>query len=510
MWFISSIIEFISAHPGLAYVAVFLLALSETIPVIGAIAPASAIIIGMSALVLTGAIAVWPLLIATIAGVITGDSISYWFGRCYYHAILGGWQMNRHSRLLTTSERFIEPNNSKSIFLARCMPTCAYVPLIAGILRMPVQRFYVTNIFFALVWASAHIICGLVVGTLLSFAGTEAGRLSVLLIALFILIWLTICLVRLAIRYVIPTIAAGQQKLLLGTQTTEGWVAEVIRPLIDPLRSEARVLTLWAIITIATAWFFLGIFEDVFAGGTLISIDVAIYDMLRQLRTSVGDRALIGITELGDTVVVVCVAISVLLTLFWQRAWRTVAYWLVAMGFAAALNTGIKLAIHRTRPGEIHYTGASELSFPIGHTTANTVMYGFLAFIIARQFRAMVQIPIFAVALSFIVLIAFSRIYLGAHWFSDVSSSLTFAAMWVAVMGLAYHYHAQGINVGLLAFVTITTLIVAGSLNIYLRYPADVIRYSIRREIVIIPSEGWWRGNSTCPRIVCPLQSDLL
>lgn len=499
MSFVTSIIEFISAHPGLAYAAVFLLALSEAIPVIGVIVPGSAIIIGISALVPTGAVTVWPLLITAITGAIAGDGISYWFGRQYHQAILSRWPLNRQPGLLAKGERFIELHGGKSIFLSRFTPARAFVPLIAGILHMPVRRFYIANIVSAFVWAPAHVIPGLLVGASLSLAGDEAGRLAVLLIALIILIWLIIWFVRLTIRYGVPRLAAGQQKLWQWTQTREGWIAEVIKPLIDPSRSETRVLTLWAIVIIAAAWLFLGILEDVVTGDTLVTVDAAIYAMLQQLRTSVGDRLLIGVTELGDTVVVLCVAISVFLALLWQRAWRTAAYWIAAIGFAGALNTGIKLAIHRARPGEMAYTGVSEFSFPSGHTTVNAVMYGFLAFIIARQYRAIVQIPVFAVALSFIVLIAFSRIYLGAHWFSDVSASLTFAAMWLIVMGLAYHYHVGEINVRPLAFVAIAALIVAGSINVYWRYPTDVVRYSIQREITTIPADEWWRGSYHLP-----------
>jgi membrane protein DedA with SNARE-associated domain len=67
----------------LAYGAVFLLALSEAIPVVGALVPGSALIIGISALVPAGIVKLLPLLIAAAIGAIIGDGLSYGLGHRY-------------------------------------------------------------------------------------------------------------------------------------------------------------------------------------------------------------------------------------------------------------------------------------------------------------------------------------------------------------------------------------------------------------------------------------------
>ena len=77
MSFASTITDFIGAYPHLAYGAVFLLALSEAIPIVGAVVPGSAIIMGASALVPFGTLKLWPLLIAAVFGAIVGEGASY-------------------------------------------------------------------------------------------------------------------------------------------------------------------------------------------------------------------------------------------------------------------------------------------------------------------------------------------------------------------------------------------------------------------------------------------------
>jgi hypothetical protein len=59
-------------HPQLSFVAVFLLALSEAVPVIGTVVPGSTLILAISALATTAGITPWALLGAAVAGAIVG------------------------------------------------------------------------------------------------------------------------------------------------------------------------------------------------------------------------------------------------------------------------------------------------------------------------------------------------------------------------------------------------------------------------------------------------------
>ncbi|WP_262378134.1 phosphatase PAP2 family protein [Pseudomonas sp. WS 5503] len=122
----------------------------------------------------------------------------------------------------------------------------------------------------------------------------------------------------------------------------------------------------------------------------------------------------------------------------WKRAWRTAAYWLIAIAGASALNSVIKVALHRARPGKLLYSGWSAFSFPSGHSTVNVVLYGFLAFLIARDFHPAWRLVVALSAAILIFLIASSRLYLGAHWFSDVIGGLAFRPAWLALLGLSY------------------------------------------------------------------------
>jgi membrane protein DedA with SNARE-associated domain len=73
--FFSTLVDFVHAHSQYTHIAIFLLALSEAIPVVGTVVPGSTLIIGISALATSANANPWLLLIAAIAGAIIGRII---------------------------------------------------------------------------------------------------------------------------------------------------------------------------------------------------------------------------------------------------------------------------------------------------------------------------------------------------------------------------------------------------------------------------------------------------
>lgn len=130
----------------------------------------------------------------------------------------------------------------------------------------------------------------------------------------------------------------------------------------------------------------------------------------------------------------------VLLGLLAGYLWRARArYWLLALGFAVPggmmLNVALKYFFQRARPVfETPLVTLSTYSFPSGHTTAATCFYGLLVsyLVIARPAWS-VRLGTVAVCLTMVLLVAFSRVYLGAHYLSDVLAAMVESVAWLAV-----------------------------------------------------------------------------
>ena len=109
--FLDPVIAFVSAHPWLAYLTLFLAALLEAVPVVGALVPGSTIILALSALVPGGELKLWGVLAAAVAGAVLGDGSAFWAGHRSQREILGAWPMSRYPAV-TACSTGVRPSNS--------------------------------------------------------------------------------------------------------------------------------------------------------------------------------------------------------------------------------------------------------------------------------------------------------------------------------------------------------------------------------------------------------------
>jgi undecaprenyl-diphosphatase len=85
----------------------------------------------------------------------------------------------------------------------------------------------------------------------------------------------------------------------------------------------------------------------------------------------------------------------------------------------------LKLAVNRDRPDFSQLVHGAGYSFPSGHPMAAAVFWGSMPIVLALYWRRRsVWIVSWVVALSMIVLIGYSRVYLGVHWPTDVLAGL--------------------------------------------------------------------------------------
>jgi membrane protein DedA with SNARE-associated domain/membrane-associated phospholipid phosphatase len=495
--FLHAVIAFVAAYSYLAYGVVFLCALLESVPVVGLFIPGTLTIIAISALVPTGALGLWPLMGAAVLGAILGDGFSYWLGRHYQRAILLRWPFSHYPQIAERSERLFQRHGGKSVALGRFIPALrAFVPLFAGILNMPVRRFYISNILSALAWAPAHVLPGVVLGASLTLAGAVAGRLGALLLTILGLLWLVVWGVRAGARWGLPHLRLAAQQLGRWAARRPGWVGRQLRALLDPAESEAKAVLFSAIVLVGWIWLLLGVFEEIASGDPLLRMDMAVFGLLQGLRTSVGDQLMIAVSEIGEAPVVWAVSLAVFLWLAWRRAWSAAVYWLIAVVFASAFSSATTAALAHAPPIEDSYVGLLAFSSSSGHTTTNAAMYGFLAMLLMPQLTPAWRPWLSGIVAFFIALLGLSRLYLGALWLSDLAAGLTFAMAWIGLLFIAYRHH-RPVNIWpwSLAALVLGLVAIVGAATIYDRYDADRARYAPREDMQLLATNAWWAGD---------------
>jgi membrane protein DedA with SNARE-associated domain len=164
--YLHELIGFVSLHAELAYAAIFLAALLEAVPILGSLVPGSTIIVALSALVPGGNPRLAPVLAAAIAGALIGDGLAYFIGRRSEREVLASWPMSKYPAIMTQAEAFFVRYGTLAVLFARFVPPVrAVVPITAGALGMPPQRFYPVNVAAILLWAPAHILPGVLAGS---------------------------------------------------------------------------------------------------------------------------------------------------------------------------------------------------------------------------------------------------------------------------------------------------------------------------------------------------------
>ena len=133
----------------------------ESMVFIGALFPATALMLVAGGLAAAGILHPAEVLLWCLFGAIAGDAVSYWLGR---RAGPGAWRhpmMRRRRRALARARLFFRRYGTASIFLCRFMgPVRAFVPLIAGMTAMKQARFQSANVASAVVWVPVMLAPG--------------------------------------------------------------------------------------------------------------------------------------------------------------------------------------------------------------------------------------------------------------------------------------------------------------------------------------------------------------
>lgn len=195
--FVQPLMDWVALHPNLAGFIIFLIAMIESLVIIGVFVPGAALLFGVGALIGMGTLELWPTLAWAAAGAIVGDGISFWLGYHYREQLHHIWPFKNHPKLFSRGEKFFHKHGGKSIAFGRFVgPIRAIVPTVAGMMAMSPLRFTIINILSALAWAPVYILPGAAFGTSLELASSVMMHLISLLLVIALFIWLVAWLIK--------------------------------------------------------------------------------------------------------------------------------------------------------------------------------------------------------------------------------------------------------------------------------------------------------------------------
>ena len=145
------------------------------------------------------------------------------------------------------------------------------------------------------------------------------------------------------------------------------------------------------------------------------------------------------ITALGYYWVVVPLLLVALYAFYRRGLMLSAALLAISTTGGIVLTTILKAVFQRARP-ELFQSGytASFYSFPSGHATVAVGFYGTLALLLALRLEGWKRWTVAAVGVALVLLIGFSRLYLGVHYPTDILAGYLSASVWVSTVGSAF------------------------------------------------------------------------
>lgn len=489
--FLQPLLDWIQQHPAWAGLFVFLVAFTESLAIVGLFMPGVVLMFAIGTLVALGTIEFWPTFWLAVAGAIAGDGLSFWLGVHYKDQLRGFWPFNRYPALFEKGEEFFLRHGGKSILFGRFVgPVRPIVPATAGMLGMSAWKFVFVNVLSAFAWAPAYLLPGIVFGASLGLAAAVASRLALMVVLLLAFLWLSIWLLKRLYTVLAPQ-AEQMADTLIAWGRNHKHLGKITAAIVDPQHPELKGLSILAFALLLFSVLILALFQQFSVGPPLARLDNSLYHMLQGLRTPWGDHIMTLISQLGDGIVHTVLVVILSLWLLVKRHYLAAGHWFAAAIFGAVMVWLLKQTVQMPRPSAM-YEGVMAFSFPSAHTVYATCIFGFLAVMIARELPPQRRWLCYAVAWLLILSIAFSRLYLGAHWFSDVVGGIVLGAVWITVLGVAYHRHIIApLKPNGLIVLPLVVLLGFGGWHAATTHNAQLQRYAVQHQTDQMVFDEW-------------------
>ncbi len=182
----------------------------------------------------------------------------------------------------------------------------------------------------------------------------------------------------------------------------------------------------------ATGWLVTGPYRS-----TVQPFDSALRTGARAIQSPLWTSLFLTITKFGSTIYLIVIGSIAGLALIALRWFRPLFLFVVVMAGQAALHHGFKYLFARPRPSALlPYRVIESFSFPSGHAVSSLCLYTAIAWFCSNRIEnPAAKVGIWMSALTLVLLIGLSRVYIGIHHPSDVLAGFAGAAIWtVAVM----------------------------------------------------------------------------
>lgn len=499
--YLQPVMEYLRHHAALGLLFTFIIALIESLPVLGTLVPGSITMTAIGVLVGSGVMPVTLTISSATLGAFLGDCLSFWLGSIYHEQIRSIWPFNKITKWLDYGERFFAKHGGKSIVIGRFIgPTRAAMPLIAGMLRLSWSKFLLAGFIASFLWSLVYMVPGILLGAFaLEFPRQELSKVFLFGICAIVALWLIFWLV----QYFFKTLRRS-----INRSMSSWWAslkhhrpAHFLVKMISNRQNTYDFHQLTLVLTIVFLIFlFLIVWISVITHAPLSSLNFPLFNLSQSFRAPL-NRFWVVLTLLGDPLNILVSGVIIASGLFLYKQKRATTHLLILIIVAVIFTAGLKHLYYSPRPtGTAFYDSSS--SFPSGHTLMSTALFGFLAFLSSRLVNKNLRLWWYFLFCLLIVLIGFSRLFLGQHWLTDVLGGWLMGSILFLLTILFYQRLPQHSSLFTLSKARWLLLLLIGVLLPWLANCVLHFHKTIQETRVVWPKvrlnlEDWWQNPTT-------------
>ncbi|WP_028695503.1 bifunctional DedA family/phosphatase PAP2 family protein [Pseudomonas cremoricolorata] len=396
---LDSLTVWLSANPEWLGVAIFIIACIECLAIAGIIVPGTVLLFGVAVAAGSGALSLGHTLLLGFLGGLLGDAMSYAIGKYFHQNIRRLPLLRSHPEWIGGAETYFHRYGIASLLVGRFIgPLRPMLPMVAGMFDMPLPRFIAVSLVAAAGWSAAYLLPGWATGAAMRLPLPEhfwpqAG-----------------------------VVAAGLA-LLLGLSLNSS---------IRDRRYGTRMISGLCLATLIAL--FLG-------WPWLHDFDQGVMTLVQEHRSQALDGAVVLVTRLGDFRTQFFLGGLLTGLLLLMRQWRHALFAGAALIGTAIGNGTLKWLFARARP-EVLTDPLTSYSMPSGHSSASFAFFLVLAVLAGRGQPPRMRLTWVLLGCIPALSIALSRVYLGAHWPTDILAGALLACC-VCALSLTLVQHRQ-------------------------------------------------------------------
>lgn len=493
--YVQPLTNWLQANPHWSLFITFLIALTESLAIIGSIVPGSVTMTAIGILAGSGIMRIDLTLLAATLGAVCGDSLSYALGFYYRDHLVEMWPFKKYPTLLIYGKEFFARHGGKSVLIGRFVgPLRSIIPVIAGIMNMKQWRFLVANIISAIGWSILYVMPGVLIGAAGHELSTEsATRLFILILIALAVIWL----ISFLLKFLFITLNSFLKNnlhhvwLTVKHNSVLTKLYQAITPdgeknhyptagLILLLLFQLICFLTLLIITTQTPWF--------------NTINYPVHVFTQSFHTTLLEAFFIMCSQFTSNFTLIFLYITCSLWFIYHKNPKLTFYLTSLLISSSIISFLLSHSVVTPRPPGLLITMPGS-SFPDKQLVMGTSFYGFILFYINTKYSLLTN-TFRSIIWIILGLSGCASVYLGDYWLTDVLSSYIIGIIiclihWLIYRKSNYNPSPQK-KPSLILFLFIGTVMVFTVLSTYLNFKTLAHNHVPYRKEFTLTQSAWW------------------